>query len=436
MNLDHHYKYLFGVIQCCEVERFVEIFSPLANIGAHLRCNTFYMSVDYASKLSYYPNKGVCGIPEIFDDEYQLNLKVNQLVSLIRQSNYVVVHTGAGISTSVGIPDFRGPNGVWTLDKLGKKPKLSVPFEKAVPSLAHRALVELEKYDLIKFLVTQNIDGLHLRSGFPRDRLAILHGDMFLESCRSCGTMYARSTPSETMGLRQTSVSCTYSKPNKRYCRGKLHDTILDWEDDLPELDYNLAIEHSKKADLHICIGSSLQMFPAAGLPILNLRGTAKCRRSNNCSSPNSSGHKNGDSADNIIPKLVIVNLQPTKLAKYATLNINARADTVMGILCEKLGISLPPEPKISADEFYPPTIVLRSIHSTLEAPSVWRILPHPNNEHTVQIIEVNDHCTKLKLKDEGQGDFSQSTTKLDEFKCTDSLKTPIHLACKAESTL
>ncbi|VDQ09524.1 unnamed protein product [Trichobilharzia regenti] len=325
------------------------------------------MSVDYASKLSYYPNKGVCGIPEIFDDEYQLNLKVDQLVSLVRQSNYVVVHTGAGISTSVGIPDFRGPN-----DKLGKKPKLSVPFEKAVPSLAHRALVELEKYgmlvfkrtylklpDLIKFLVTQNIDGLHLRSGFPRDRLAILHGDMFLESCRSCGTMYARSTPSETIGLRQTSVSCTYSKPNKR---GKLHDTILDWEDDLPELDYNLAIEHSKKADLHICIGSSLQMFPAAGLPLLNLRRTARCRRSNNCSSSDSSDHKKGDFAENISPKLVIVNLQPTKLAKYATLNINARADTVMGILCEKLGISLPPEPKISTDEFYPPTIVLRFV--------------------------------------------------------------------------
>ncbi|VDQ10216.1 unnamed protein product, partial [Trichobilharzia regenti] len=69
------------------------------------------------------------------------------------------------------------------------------------------------------------------------------------------------------------------------------------------------------------------------------------------------------------------------------------------------------------------------SIHSTLETPSVWRILPHPNNEHTIQIIEANDHCIKLKLKDEGQGDCLQSATKLDELKCADSLKTPIHLA-------
>lgn len=106
--------------------------------------------------------------------------------------------------------------------------------------------------------MTQNIDGLHLRSGFPRDRLAILHGDMFLESCSACGTLYARSTPSGSVGLRQSSVVCTYLKPNKRCCRyaniylcninnrGKLRDTILDWEDDLPLLDYNLAIEQSK----------------------------------------------------------------------------------------------------------------------------------------------------------------------------------------------
>lgn len=177
------------------------------------------MSVDYASKLSYYPNKGVCGVPEVFDDDAQLNVKLNELANLFRHSTYIVVHTGAGISTSVGIPDFRGPNGVWTLEKIGKKPKLSVPFEKAVPSLAHRALVELERHDLIKFLVTQNIDGLHLRSGFPRDRLAILHGDIFLESCPACGTAYARLTPSQSMGLRQSSVTCNYLKPNNRYCR-------------------------------------------------------------------------------------------------------------------------------------------------------------------------------------------------------------------------
>ncbi|CAH8502320.1 unnamed protein product [Heterobilharzia americana] len=327
----------------------------MVNFQSPLVCISDLMSVDYASKLSYYPNKGVCGLPEVFDDECQLNLKVDELANLVHESKYVVVHTGAGISTSTGIPDFRGPNGVWTLEKLGKKPKLSVSFEKAVPSLAHRALVEMEKRDIIQFLVTQNIDGLHLRSGFPRDRLAILHGDMFLESCHACGTMYARSTPSETMGLRKTSVSCIHSKLNNRHCRGKLHDTILDWEDDLPELDYNLAIEHSKKADLHICIGSSLQMFPAAEQGNSNFHPVIQ------------KSYKDEDLTKNINPKLVIVNLQPTKLAKYATLNIHAQADMVMRILCEKLAINIPPEPKLSDDELYLPTIVLSLENSSLK---------------------------------------------------------------------
>ncbi|VDO75614.1 unnamed protein product [Schistosoma mattheei] len=288
------------------------------------------MSVDYASKLSYYPNKGVCGLPEVLDDDSQLNFKLTELVNLVRRSTYIVVHTGAGISTSVGIPDFRGPGGVWTLEKVGKKPKLSIPFEKVIPSLAHRALVELEKHDVVKFLVTQNIDGLHLRSGFPRDRLAILHGDMFLESCSACGTLYARSTPSGSVGLRQSSVVCTYLKPNKRCCR---------------------------KADLHICIGSSLQMFPAAGLPLTNVCKTVNNRSTNNC--PFIQNDYKIESSKNLGSKLVIINLQPTKMAKYATLNINAPADFVMKVLCEKLNILVPSISSLNGS-LYSPVIVLR----------------------------------------------------------------------------
>lgn len=354
------------------------------------------MSVDYASKLSYYPNKGVCGLPEVLDDDSQLDLKLTELANLVRQSTYIVVHTGAGISTSVGIPDFRGPRGVWTLEKVGKKPKLSVPFEKVVPSLTHRALVELEKHDVVKFLVTQNIDGLHLRSGFPRDRLAILHGDMFLDTCSACGTLYARSTPSGSVGLRQSSVVCTYLKHNKRCCRGKLRDTILDWEDDLPLLDYNLAVEHSKKADLHICIGSSLQMFPAAGFPLTNV-----CKTVNNRNTNNRPFIRNGykiESSKNLDSKLVIINLQPTKMDKYATLNINAPADFVMKVLCEKLDILLPSTSALN-DSLYSSVIVLRSIHSNLKEPCPWRILPHPTNKHTLLIVQTSSQCMELKTK-------------------------------------
>lgn len=121
--------------------------------------------------------------------------------------------------------------GVWTLEKLGLKPENSVLFEDARPSLAHHALVELERHGknyfinsfrligFIKFLITQNIDGLHLRSGYPRDCLAILHGDMFLDSCCNCGTLYVRNTPTKTIGLKRSLTSCTYLKTNKRICR-------------------------------------------------------------------------------------------------------------------------------------------------------------------------------------------------------------------------
>ena len=100
---------------------------------------------------------------------------------LLHHSQYIVCHTGAGISTSCGIPDFRGPNGIWTLEKKtktkGRKRKRSSKaepkkncssFEEAIPSLTHMILKGLYDLGKLRFIVSQNVDGLHIRSGIPR----------------------------------------------------------------------------------------------------------------------------------------------------------------------------------------------------------------------------------------------------------------------------
>jgi mono-ADP-ribosyltransferase sirtuin 6 len=147
---------------------------------------------DYASRLKEYHHKGVCGLPELSETQRSLQLKLQTLTDLIKASTKIVVLTGAGISTSSGIPDFRGPKGIWTLEERQKKqvkkkgkrkrpgtvaiadssssppaavpappPKAAMNFGSAQPSLTHRALYYLWKKEVIQFVITQNVDGLH-----------------------------------------------------------------------------------------------------------------------------------------------------------------------------------------------------------------------------------------------------------------------------------
>ncbi|GAB1605076.1 NAD-dependent protein deacetylase sirtuin-6-like [Argonauta hians] len=286
------------------------------------------MSVNYAAGLSQYTNKGKCGIPEVFDPEDQVEEKILQLSTLIRESKHVVFHTGAGISTSAGIPDFRGPKGVWTLEKRGEEPKVNITFESAKPTLTHMALVALEKAGFLQFLVSQNIDGLHLRSGFPRNRLAELHGNMFVEECDKCCIQYISDSSVPTMGLKHTGDYCLQMKV-RGVCRGQLTDTILDWEDNLPEDDLNASNREAKLADLSVCLGTSLQIKPSGHIPVLT--------------------KKNGG-------KLVIVNLQPTPLDRFCDLRINAYVDRVMQGVCQLLDVNIP--------EYSGSSFILKSINT------------------------------------------------------------------------
>ncbi|KAK2900442.1 hypothetical protein QQF64_015643 [Cirrhinus molitorella] len=274
------------------------------------------MSVNYAAGLSPYADKGICGLPEVFDSPEELKTKVETLAQWIRESQYMVVHSGAGISTSTGIPDFRGPNGVWTMEERGETPHFNTTFEDARPSLTHMSLLQLQRTGHLKYLISQNVDGLHLRSGFPRDRLSELHGNMFVEECEKCGKQYVRDTVIGVMGLKPTGRYCDVTRSRGlRSCRGKLISTILDWEDSLPDRDLNRADEACRRADLALTLGTSLQIKPSGDLPLLTKRTGGK---------------------------LVIVNLQPTKHDKHAHLLIHGYVDEVVGQLMKLLGLEVP----------------------------------------------------------------------------------------------
>ncbi|PON94011.1 Sirtuin family [Trema orientale] len=270
------------------------------------------MSLGYAEKLSFIEDVGKVGMTEHFDPPNVLQEKVERLATLIRKSKHLVVFTGAGISTSCGIPDFRGPKGIWTLQREGKAlPEASLPFHRAMPSLTHMALVELERAGILKFVISQNVDGLHLRSGIPREKLAELHGNSFMETCPSCGAEYLRDFEVETIGLKETSRRCSAKK-----CGAKLKDTVLDWEDALPTKEMNLAEKHCRMADIVLCLGTSLQITPACNLPLKSLRGGGK---------------------------IVIVNLQKTPKDKKASLVIHGLVDKVVSGAMKSLNLQIPP---------------------------------------------------------------------------------------------
>ncbi|CAB3378443.1 Hypothetical predicted protein [Cloeon dipterum] len=266
------------------------------------------MSSSYADGLSPYEHKGKVGLEEIFDTEEEVQRKIQILASWVKQSKHIVCHTGAGISTAAGIPDFRGPQGVWTLERKGEKPKFNKSFNEVMPTSTHMAIKTLVDHNIVKFVVSQNIDGLHLRSGLGRQHLAELHGNMFTEQCNKCNGLFLRSDATTSVGCKYLNKNCPGKKG--RMCRGKIKDTILDWEHNLPEEELNMADWHSNLADLSIAMGTTMQIVPSGNLPTY--------------------AKKRGG-------KLVICNLQPTKHDKKADLIINTYTDRVMDGLLKAL---------------------------------------------------------------------------------------------------
>lgn len=209
-----------------------------------------------------------------------LEEKIRLIAEWIAKSKHLVAFTGAGISTESGIPDFRGPNGVWTRrDKGLPPPTMKKSWSEIKPNIGHYSLVDLYELGLLTFLITQNTDNLHRESGIKEEMLSELHGNGKLMVCTSCNKKmtYKEAGWDKALyghGYRTSAVK--KGQPLCPNCNGRLISSVVNFGDPLPEEEYQLAYEHSEKADVYLIVGSSLVVSPAADLPVLAMKNNAK----------------------------------------------------------------------------------------------------------------------------------------------------------------
>ncbi|XP_068631728.1 uncharacterized protein Sirt7 [Battus philenor] len=253
---------------------------------------------------------------EVEDSPRVLRAKCRRLARAVRDAKHLVVYTGAGISTAADIPDYRGPHGVWTRLQRGETVG-RVEVARAQPTFTHMALTALWASGALKFVVSQNCDGLHLRAGLPRRALAELHGDMFAEQCAACRRVYLRA-------FDTTERTARHAHATRRLCHAcgrELRDTIVHFGERgraAWPLNWAGALRHAAAADVVLCLGSSLKVLRR--YPTLWRMQRAPHAR----------------------PALYIVNLQWTPKDAVAALKINARCDAVMAAVARRLRLRVP----------------------------------------------------------------------------------------------
>jgi NAD-dependent deacetylase len=196
----------------------------------------------------------------------------------VASAKRVVVLTGAGISTESGIPDFRGPNGLWTRDPEAEKlsdiryyladpevrrkawqKRLSNPAWTAQPNAGHKAIVALDRQAKLHALITQNIDGLHQKAGTSPERVIEVHGTMHWVTCWDCGS---RGPMQETLDR----VRAGEADPACAECGGILKSATILFGEGLAPGVMERAMAAAIEADLLIAVGSTLQVYPVAGV--------------------------------------------------------------------------------------------------------------------------------------------------------------------------
>ena len=196
----------------------------------------------------------------------------------LAQARCVVALTGAGISTDSGIPDFRGPQGVWTKNPEAEKmatlqnymtdpevrrrawrSRLDSPYLTAVPNAGHHAFVILEQRRQLDTLITQNVDGLHIKAGLSPARVIEIHGHAREVVCMACG----ERAPMERALAR---VRAGEDDPPCRTCGGVLKAATISFGQGLVAEDLMRAQTAARRADLMLAVGSTLSVYPIAGV--------------------------------------------------------------------------------------------------------------------------------------------------------------------------
>jgi len=243
----------------------------------------------------------------------------DELARLIRNAGRVVVFTGAGISTESGIPDFRSPGGVWSKMKPimfqdfvasrdVRREAWTRVFNKtagwtgAAPNVGHFAVADLVKAGKVTSVITQNVDNLHQESGVPADQVIEVHGNASFAKCLGCGKRY------EFEALRprweaDEDITCIF-------CTGLIKTATISFGQAMPEDEMERATEEAILADLFLVLGSSLVVYPAAGLPIIAKRAGSE---------------------------LAIVNREETDLDPYADLVLNTEIGPLMSAVLGRL---------------------------------------------------------------------------------------------------
>jgi NAD-dependent deacetylase len=239
---------------------------------------------------------------------------IAELAKLIGAAQRAVCFTGAGISTESGIPDFRSPGGIWSrmppiefqdflaseeMRREAWRRKLATdrPMRAALPNPGHQAVAELVRRGVCACVITQNIDGLHQRSGVPDDKLVELHGNSTYAACLDCGLRHELDPILAAFEADETLPLCTR-------CGGIVKTATISFGQRMPVRAVERAERETLACDLFVVLGSSLVVYPAANLPrMAKMHGA----------------------------KLVIVNREPTEQDVIADLVIHGEIGPTIG---------------------------------------------------------------------------------------------------------